>query len=92
MGRTVYDRKYNVFNEGDEVYTTKPNWRAITANKPYIVLKCYKPAGFIDNYPGMVLEVMSDGGYVSKYATDKFFKTDAQIRQDKIDAILKNNI
>ena len=54
--------------------------------------KCLKTCGFGENYPGMVLEVMSDGGYISKYATDKFFKTDAQIRQDKIDSILKNNI
>lgn len=90
MGQTVYDRKYKTFNEGDEVYTTKHTWRAITANKPYIVLKCYTPPGYVSGYPVKVIELMTDGGYISKYATDKFEKTDAQIRQDRIDSILNN--
>lgn len=92
MGRTVYDRKYKTFNEGDEVYTDKYNWKAISANKPYIVLKCYTPPGYIKDYPVLLIDIMTDGGFVSRYATDKFHKTEAQIRQDKIDSILENNI
>jgi hypothetical protein len=33
--------KYKEFNEGDEVYTDKKNWKLIIAIKPYIVIKCY---------------------------------------------------
>lgn len=83
-------KKYNKFKSGDEVYTDKPNWKAITANKPYIVLKCYKPPGFIDDYKGRMIEVMSDKGFISRYATDKFKKTESQIRQDKLNEILSN--
>ena len=83
-------KKYNKFKVGDEVYTEKPNWKAITANKTYIVLRYYKPPGFVDDYKGRVIEVMSDKGFVSRYATDKFKKTESQIRHDKLIEVLSN--
>ena len=87
MGQTVYNRKYKTFKEGDEVYTTK-NYRCITPNTPYTVLKCYTPQGMIEGYPGKVIEIITDVGFISKYASDKFEKTDMQIRQDKLNNIL----
>ncbi len=82
-------KKYKEFNEGDEVYTDKPNWKAISANKPYIVLKCYKPPGYIDEFQLRVIEIKTDKGFISRYATDKFYKTEQQIRQDKLNEILR---
>jgi len=83
-------KKYNKFKSGDEVYTEKPNWKAITANKPYIVLKYYKPPGFVDDYKVRMIEVMSDKGFISRYATDKFKKTESQIRHDKLIEVLSD--
>ena len=34
------DRYYPIFEPGDEVFTNKKNWKAITDNKPYIVVNC----------------------------------------------------
>jgi hypothetical protein len=87
----VRDKVYKEFNVGDEVYTEKVTWKAISANKPYIVLACYKPDGYVDDYPVRVIEVKTDIGFISRYATDKFNKTETQIRQDKIDEILNIN-
>ena len=36
----VRDKVYKEFNVGDEVYTEKVTWKAISPNKPYIVLAC----------------------------------------------------
>lgn len=82
-------KNYKEFKEGDEVYTHKPNWKAISANKPYIVLKCYKPPGYIDEFQLRVIDIETDKGFISRYATDKFYKTEQQIRQDKLDEILR---
>ena len=87
----VRDKVYKEFNVGDEVYTHKVTWKAITANKPYIVLACYKPDGYVDDYPVRVIDIKTDKGFISRYATDKFHKTEAQIRQDKINDILNDN-
>lgn len=87
----VRDKVYKEFNVGDEVYTEKETWKAISAKKPYIVLACYKPDGYVDDYPVRVIEVKTDIGFISRYATDKFQKTDTQIRQDKINEILNDN-
>jgi hypothetical protein len=87
----VRDKVYKEFNVGDEVYSEKKTWKAISANKPYIVLACYKPDGYVDDYPVRVIEVKTDIGFISRYATDKFHKTETQIRQDKINEILNDN-
>ena len=87
----VRDKVYKEFNVGDEVYTHKVTWKAITANKPYIVLACYKPDGYVDDYPVRVIDIKTDKGFISRYATDKFYKTETQIRQDKINEILNDN-
>lgn len=84
-------KKYKEFKVGDEVYTEKANWRSISANKPYIVLACYTPPGFVENCPFKVIEVKTDLGFISKYATDKFHKTATQLREDKINNILNDN-
>ena len=83
-------KKYNKFKSGDEVYTDKTNWKAITANKPYIVLRYYKPPGFIDEHKVRMIEFMSDKGFISRYATDKFKKTESQIRHDKLVEVLND--
>jgi hypothetical protein len=88
MIQSCYDKIYHTFKEGDEVYTEKTTWKAISAHKPYIVLKCYKPQGYIKSYPVIMIELMSDGGYLSRYATDRFLKTEAQLRQDKVELLL----
>jgi hypothetical protein len=87
----VRDKVYKEFNVGDEVYTHKVTWKSITANKPYIVLSCYKPEGYVDDYPVRVIDIKTDKGFISRYATDKFHKTEMQIRQDKINEILNDN-
>jgi hypothetical protein len=84
-------KKYKEFKIGDEVYTEKRNWKAISANNPYIVLACYTPPGMIDNCAIRVIDIKTDIGFISRYATDKFNKTETQIRQDKIDEILNIN-
>jgi hypothetical protein len=85
------DKVYKEFNVGDEVYTEKKTWKSISANTPYIVLSCYKPPGYIDDYQIRVIEIETDKGFISRYATDKFHKTESQIREDKINEILNDN-
>lgn len=85
-----YDKIYPIFNEGDEVFTTKETYKAISSNKPYIVLRCYTPPGFIDGYPVKMIEVVNDCGYISRYSTDKFKKTDRQLRADKVNNLLSD--
>ena len=78
------DRYYPKFEPGDEVFTTKSTWKAITANKPYQVIKCE------NTHHGCVyvITVICDGGYESKYATYHFKKTERQLREDKLKSIL----
>ena len=87
----VRDKVYKEFNVGDEVYTHKVTWKSISANTPYIVLDCYTPPGYVDDYPVKVIDIKTDKGFISRYATDKFHKTESQIRQDKINEILNDN-
>jgi hypothetical protein len=83
------DRHYPQFEPGDEVFTTKHNWKSITANKPYTVISCHKQPGMtIDIY---VITLITDGGYKSEYASYQFQKTNRQLRQDKINNILNPN-
>lgn len=56
---SCYDRTYHVFKEGDEVYTEKKSWKAIRSNAPYIVQRCYKPQGYIEGYPVIMVELHS---------------------------------
>ncbi len=78
------DRYYPKFEPGDEVFTTKSTWKAITANKPYQVIRCE------NTHHGCVyvITVICDGGYESKYATYHFKKTERQLREDKLKSIL----
>jgi hypothetical protein len=70
-----------------EVFTTKESWKAITANKPYEVVKCHKKPGMtVDIW---VITLVTDGGYQSEYASYKFQKTDRQLREDKLKTILQ---
>ena len=85
------DRLYPTFEVGDEVYTTKL-YRALTIDKPYIVINCYTPPGYVSDCNIKVIEVMTDGLYISRYATNHFKKTDAQIRDDKLKAVLDGKI
>lgn len=82
-------KSYKKFNIGDEVYTKKSNWRSITADRVYIVLDYYKPIELIESSPVRCISVKNDHGFISRYATDKFYKTESQIRQDKIDEVFK---
>ena len=84
-------KKYPDFLPGDEVYTEKNNWKAITANKPYIVLACYPPHDLEENTYVRVIEVTTNLGFVSKYATNRFKKTKTQLRDDKIKNLLTND-
>lgn len=79
---------YKEFNAGDEVFTPKETYKAIKAYKPYIVLKFYKPPGFSESCPIRVIDIKTDGGYISRYSSDKFLKTPAQIRADKINKLI----
>lgn len=84
-------KKYPEYLPGDEVYTEKDNWRAISANKPYTVISCYAPHDLdIDTYV-RVIEITTDLGYTSRYATNRFKKTDMQLRDDKIKNIFNTN-
>ena len=47
--------------------------------------------GYVDDYPVRVIDIKTDKGFISRYATDKFHKTETQIRQDKINEILNDN-
>ena len=82
------DRHYPIFNVGDEVYTEKGSWSGIRPRTPYIVLKCFKQTGMIDSCKIMLLELQTDIGYKSSYATYNFKKTERQLREDKIKEIL----
>jgi hypothetical protein len=72
--------KYKEFNEGDEVYTDKKNWKLIIANKPYIVIKCYTPPGFISDCDIRVVDIENEAGSIERYDSDKFNKTIRQIK------------
>jgi len=87
-GKYVNERVYHTFNVGDEVYSEK-RYRALSRDKGYIVLKCYKPSGFIDTYKGIVIDIKTDQGHISRYATSYFKLTDKQIRINKLKRILK---
>ena len=66
-GIYAQDRHYPQFEPGDEVFTTKKRFKAITANKPYTVVKCHKKSGMtIDIY---VVTLVTDSGYESEYAS-----------------------
>ena len=80
---SCYDRTYPVFKEGDEVYTEHKSFKAITQKKTYVVKRCYKPPGYIKGYPVVMIELVTDIGFTSVYATEKFLKTKKQIRKDK---------
>ena len=85
-GIYAQDRHYPIFEPGDEVFTTKESWKAITANKPYEVVKCHKKPGMtVDIW---VITLVTDGGYQSEYASYKFQKTERQLREDKLKTIL----
>ncbi len=84
------DRHYPDFEPGTEVFTTKKSWKAITANKPYQVVRCYKKPGMTVNI--LLVVLITDGGYENEYASYHFSKTERQIlmeqREDKIKSIL----
>lgn len=85
-GIYAQNRHYPEFQPGDEVFTTKSTWKAITANKPYTVIKCES------QYPNLnilTITLLTDGGYESKYATYQFQKTERQLREDKLKSILQ---
>ena len=79
------DRHYPIFEEGDEVYT-ESRYKAIETNKPYKVLRCFKANGLTNV---TVIEIMTDFGYTSTYASYRFKKTESQLRDDKIKEILE---
>lgn len=80
------DRYYPQFEVGDEVFTNKDTWKAISANKPYVVVSCHKKPGMsIDIW---VITLVTDFGYKSEYATYHFNKTQGQLREDKINSII----
>lgn len=83
-------KKYPEYLPGDEVYTEKYNWRAITANKSYIVLACYAPHNLPKDTNVRVIDITTDLGYISRYATNRFKKTDRQLRDDKIKNLLND--
>ncbi len=80
------NREYPFFNEGDEIFTYR-KFKAIRPNTAYIVIRCYKK---YPNFPVVIVELMSDRGFISRYATDRFIKTPTQIRQDSIEDVLNN--
>lgn len=77
-------REYPFFNDDDEIFTKK-KFKAIRSNISYKVIRCYKP---YDGFPSVMVELMSDGGYISRYASHSFEKTPTQIRQDIIEDVL----
>jgi hypothetical protein len=85
---SCYDKVYHTFEEGDEVYIEKGHWKAISANTPYSVLRCYRPRGYVGDYPVVLIELMTDGGFKSSYASDRFLKTERQLRQDKLNKLI----
>ncbi len=87
MTRSCYDKTYPVFKKGDIVYTDNNNFKAISSGIPYVVQRCYRPPGYIESYPVIMIELVSDRGFKSVYATDRFYKTKPQIRKDKLKMI-----
>jgi hypothetical protein len=85
-GIYAQDRVYPQFEPGDEVFTAKESWKAIGANKPYQVVKCYKKPGLtVDIW---VITLVTDDGYESEYDSYQFQKTERQLREDKLKMIL----
>jgi hypothetical protein len=41
------------------------NWKLIIANKPYIVIKCYTPPGFISDCDIRVVDIENESGVLS---------------------------
>ncbi len=82
------DRDYKMFNVGDEIFTTKASWSAISANKAYNVISCKRQSDYERN-PVILVELITDGGYLGKYSSYQFQKTDRQIREDRINSVLK---
>jgi hypothetical protein len=83
----LMSKSYNIFKEGDEVFTKK-KFKAITPNRPYTIIRCYRPTGFVESCPIIMIEMMTDRGFISRYATTHFLKTELQIRDDKLSGIL----
>jgi hypothetical protein len=83
------EREYPIFKFGDEVYTSK-SFKAISKNKPYIVLDCYQKTTHI-----WVISLKNDHDKVEEYASYKFQKTKNQIkkedREKKISWLLETN-
>lgn len=77
---------YKNFEVGDEVFTKK-TYKAITKLKSYIVTSFYKPPGFIEDTEIRFIEVMNDLGFVGRYSSKEFLKTERQKRDDKIKKI-----
>jgi len=85
----MLDVYYPKFNKGDEVTLIKQGrYKAITYDKPYIVLDCYTPPGFIEGYKGLVIELKTDNGSISRYASYRFKPTKKQIRINKLRNII----
>jgi hypothetical protein len=88
------DREYKMFNVGDEIFTTKSSWSAISANKVYNVVSCKYQSNYLKKdgerlNPVILVELVTDGGYLGKYSSYQFQKTDRQIREDRINSVLK---
>jgi hypothetical protein len=79
-------RIYKKFEVGDEVTPTSKHFKAIAYGKSYIVLSCYNQ--FPDNKNFWVITILNDKGIISPYGSDRFIKTDSQIREDKIKSII----
>lgn len=79
MGR----KNYKWFNIGDEVYTSSNHCTTLTAGKPYTVVNCYKPSGFVDTTDIVHVQVINDLGNVGIYSSARFNKTESQVREDK---------
>jgi hypothetical protein len=84
-GIYAQDRYYPIFEPGDEVFTIKKNWKAITDNKPYTVVNC---KGTHHNCV-YIVTILNDNGQESEYATYHFQKTERQLREDKLKSILQ---
>lgn len=80
-------KKYNKFEVGDEVQTSK-FFKAITSSKTYEVVSFYTPPGLIEGSEIRVIEIVNDLGFISRYSSNRFSKTDRQKRDDKIKEIM----
>lgn len=88
-GLYVKDRNYPEFERGDEVFTDK-KYGALTKNKGYIVVDCFNPYPHKPESNARVIVLKNDMGFEQRYGSYKFQKTERQLRQDKIDKILKD--